>query len=64
MYEQKSGNYLIIHGAGAYGAVMSSNYNSRELPAEMLVNKSSIAVIRERENIESIISNDKIPSWL
>ena len=64
MLEQKSGDYLIIHGAGAYGAVMSSNYNSRELPAEILINKSSIAIIRERENIESIIDNDIIPSWL
>ena len=64
MFEQKSGDYLVIHGAGAYGAVMSSNYNSRELPAEILINKSSIAIIRERENIESIIDNDIIPSWL
>jgi len=64
MIEQKSGNYLIIHGAGAYGAVMSSNYNSRELPAEILINKSYFAVIRERENIENIIDREIIPSWL
>ena len=64
MLEQKSGDYLVIHGTGAYGAVMSSNYNTRELPAEILINKSSIAVIRERENIESVIDNDIIPSWL
>ena len=64
MIEQKSGNYLIIHGAGAYGAVMSSNYNSRELPTEILINKSSFAIIRERENIENIIDKEIIPSWL
>ena len=61
---QKSGNYLIIHDAGAYGSVMASNYNSRGFPAEILVYKNNYSVIREAENITEIIKKDKIPVWL
>jgi len=64
MPKQNIGDYLIIHGAGAYGAVMSSNYNSRELPAEILINDSSLAIIRKPEKIEEIINHDLMPSWL
>ena len=62
--KQKVNNYLIIHDVGAYGAVMSSNYNSRGIPAEILVNNDNFFIIREEEKITDIIKRDKIPSWI
>ncbi len=44
------GDYLAVRGAGAYGFVMASNYNSRCRPAEIMVDKQSVHVVREREN--------------
>ena len=61
---QKINNYLLIHDVGAYGAVMASNYNSRGIPAEILVNKNSFFVIHEEEEVSDIIKRDKIPDWL
>ena len=61
---QKEENYLVIHDVGAYGAVMASQYNSRELPSEILVNGNRFCIIRQKETISEIISKDKIPDWL
>ena len=62
--EQKVDNYLIICDVGAYGSVMASNYNSKCLPAEILVNKSRYAIIRHQEKIETVIKKDRLPEWL
>ena len=62
--EQKLGDYLIIHDTGAYGAVMASNYNSRGIPAEILVHKNQFATIREEEEILEIAKKDIIPDWI
>ena len=62
--KQTSGNYLIIKDVGAYGSVMASNYNSRGLPVEILVCNSNLAVIHKPLNIQEIIDQDNIPSWL
>ncbi len=62
--KQKIGNLLVIKNTGAYGKVMSSNYNSRPLPSEILVNNDSYAIIYSPEKIEKIIEADIIPSWL
>jgi diaminopimelate decarboxylase len=62
--EQKINNYLLIHDVGAYGAVMASNYNSRGIPAEILVNQNKFFVIHQEEKITNIIKRDKIPDWL
>ena len=43
---------------------MASNYNSKCLPAEILVNQNQYAVIRHRENIKTVIERDKLPNWL
>ena len=43
---------------------MASNYNSRGLPTEILVNDSSFAVIYKPQTIEENIDQDIIPSWL
>ena len=60
---QTKDNFLIICDVGAYGSVMSSNYNSKCLPTEILVNKNEYAIIRNQENIEEIIKRDKHPKW-
>ena len=62
--EQQINDYLIIHDTGAYGAVMSSNYNSRGIPSEILVNKNKFCIIYKQESITEIIKKDIIPSWL
>ena len=61
---QKIDDYLIIHDTGAYGAVMASNYNSRGLPMEILVNKDNFFIIHQEEKISDIIRRDSIPDWL
>ena len=47
--QQKINNYLLIHDVGAYGAVMASNYNSRGIPAEILVNQNKFFIIHQEE---------------
>lgn len=47
-------DYLAVLGAGAYGFVMSSNYNSRGRAAEVMVNGDQAHLIRQRESIESL----------
>jgi diaminopimelate decarboxylase len=60
----KEGDYLALLSAGAYGFVMASNYNSRPMPAEVLVNGKQSAVIRERQTISKLLDEEKIPLWL
>ena len=62
--EQKSNDFLIIHDVGAYGATMASNYNSRGIPAEILVHNNKFSTIHKEEIISDIINRDTIPSWL
>ncbi len=58
--EPKSGDLLAVMSAGAYGFVMSSNYNSRPRVPELLVDDTDVHVIRERESFEDIIRGEKI----
>jgi len=60
----QSGELLAIMSAGAYGFVMSSNYNSRPRVAEVLVNGDRYQVIRKRECYEDLITLEKIPEWM
>ncbi len=60
----RSGELVAFRSAGAYGAVMSSEYNTRPLIPEVLVQGDQFAVIRERPTYEEIINRDKIPEWL
>lgn len=48
------GDYLALMCVGAYGYVLSSNYNGRMRPAEVLVDGSEVRIIREREKLESL----------
>jgi diaminopimelate decarboxylase len=50
------GDLLVFHDAGAYGAAMSSNYNSRPLAAEVLVDGDSARVVRRRQTIEELLA--------
>jgi len=60
----KSGDLIAFRSAGAYGAVMSSEYNSRPLIPEVLVNGDQFAVIRARPTFDEMINRDTIPAWL
>lgn len=59
-----SGDLVAFRSAGAYGAVMASEYNSRPLIPEVLVQKDQFAVIRARPTFDEMINRDTIPEWL
>ncbi|WP_151805695.1 diaminopimelate decarboxylase [Acinetobacter bereziniae] len=56
----KENDHLAVLGAGAYGFVMSSNYNSRGRAAEVMVDGEQSHVIRKRESIESLWENERL----
>jgi len=58
------GDVLAIHDAGAYGYSMASTYNSRPLPAEVLVRRGKAELIRERGTLEDLFRGQKIPGDL
>ena len=58
------GDLVAFRSAGAYGAVMSSEYNSRPLIPEVLVSGDRFAVIRARPSFEEMIARDTLPEWL
>jgi diaminopimelate decarboxylase len=58
------GDHLALLSAGAYGFVMASNYNSRGLAAEVLVNGNKAALVRERQPVQQIWESESIPGWL
>jgi len=58
----KKGDFLAIMSAGAYGFVMSSNYNSRPRPPEVLVDEDKYYIIRKRETIEDLLAFETIPA--
>ena len=55
---------LAIKSVGAYGSVLSSNYNTRASINEILVNDDKFEIIRDRIEDEEIIKRDKIPDWI
>lgn len=59
--ETTSGDRLALMSAGAYGFVMASNYNSRPLPPEVLVDGTEWSVIRTRQTHEDLTRGEKIP---
>ncbi|MFT7285912.1 MAG: diaminopimelate decarboxylase [Halieaceae bacterium] len=59
----EEGTLLAVHGAGAYGFVMSSNYNSRPRAAELMVDGETCHLIRERETLEDLMRGEhRLPS--
>ncbi len=59
-----AGDLVAFRSAGAYGAVMSSEYNTRPLIPEVLVHQDQYAVIRPRPSFDEIINRDRLPEWL
>jgi diaminopimelate decarboxylase len=49
------GDFLVFHDAGAYGSSMSSNYNSRPLAPEVLIENGEARLIRRRQRIEELL---------
>jgi diaminopimelate decarboxylase len=58
------GDLLAFTAAGAYGAVMSTTYNSRLLVPEVLVSGERFAIFRARPSYDALLSLDTIPQWL
>ena len=59
-----AGEHLALMSAGAYGFVMASNYNSRPLTCEVLVNGKKFASARERQAMTEIWAGEKVVPWL
>jgi diaminopimelate decarboxylase len=62
--ELGEGEYAAIMSAGAYGFVQASRYNTRPIPAEVLVKGSAFEQVTARETFEQMIANEKIPAFL
>lgn len=62
--ELKAGDLVAFMSAGAYGAVQASEYNTRPLIPEVLVNGDQYAVIRKRPTYEDILKRDVVAEWL
>jgi diaminopimelate decarboxylase len=58
------GDYLVLHDTGAYGAAMSSNYNTRRLAPEVLIHQGQPEIIRERQTYEHLLQFERIPERL
>ena len=59
----RPGSLLAVMSAGAYGMVMSSNYNTRPRPAEVLVAGGTIHLARRRETTPELLALESIPQW-
>jgi len=53
---------VVIERAGAYGSVMASNYNSKPLAAEVLVQEGQPHLIRSRQTLDDLIRGETIPA--
>ena len=59
--EARVGDLLLIGGAGAYGFTMGSNYNSKPLAAEVLVDGGQAHLIRRRQTFDDLVRGETIP---
>jgi diaminopimelate decarboxylase len=55
--EVREGDYLVFYNAGAYGFEMSSNYNARFKPAEVLIKDEKSSLIRKRDIMDDLLKN-------
>ncbi|MAZ76485.1 MAG: diaminopimelate decarboxylase [Micavibrio sp.] len=62
--KMNQGDLVVVQSAGAYGFCMASNYNTRAMPAEILVYDGQAHEVRARESVEEIIDLDKIPDFI
>ena len=59
-----TGEILFFKNVGAYGASMSSSYNSRPIIMELIIHKKNFSIIRTEDTVLNQISREKIPSWV
>jgi diaminopimelate decarboxylase len=59
--EARVGEFLVLECAGAYGAVMGSNYNSKPLAAEVLIVDGRAELVRQRQSNEDLFQDERIP---
>ncbi len=64
LQEVGEGEYVAFMSAGAYGYVMANRYNTRPLPAEVLVHGSSFELVNARETFEQMTIGERVPAWL
>jgi diaminopimelate decarboxylase len=57
----QAGDLIALRTAGAYGFVLSSNYNSRPRPCELLIEGSRAIVARKRETFDDLIRGESLP---
>jgi len=62
--EMQAGDLIVLHTAGAYGAVQASQYNSRPLIPEVLVKDDKYAVVRKRPSMAEILKTEHVPDWV
>ena len=55
---------IFFKNVGAYGASMSSTYNSRPIIPEIMVYKKHFGIVRNKENVIKQIAKEKIPNWI
>lgn len=55
-----AGDHIALMSAGAYGFVMASNYNTRPLPAEILVNGAKASVVRKRQTLDDVLAGESL----
>jgi len=60
----QAGDLVAFMGAGAYGAVLASEYNSRPLVPEVLVNGEAYAIVRRRPSYEDLLARESVVNWL
>lgn len=56
----KEGDYIAAMSAGAYGFTMASNYNTRPMPAEILVDGDAAHIVRERQTLEDVLKGEHV----
>ncbi len=64
LQEVGEGEFVALMSAGAYGRVMASRYNTRALPAEVLVQGSAFELVTARETFDQMIAGEKVPAFL
>ncbi len=62
--EVENGDLMVIQSTGAYGFSMASNYNSRPLPAEILIDGDNICLIGKAQTLDELIARENIANWL
>ncbi len=63
MADCATGSLLAVLSAGAYGMSMASTYNSRPVPAEVLVDGDGWAITRPRQTVEDLLALEQVPAW-